>query len=162
MLVIWKERANPFCARAGACSGVTFSPAKRIVPESGRRSPESWLMKVVLPAPFGPITACVSPSCMSKLILSHARRAPKLFDSPRTSSSMSFIPGSRQHAREPVAEEEHREDEERPQNDLPVLGPAREKCLGDEERKRSKQRARAGRDAAEDHHEHDLAGARPV
>src|SRR3990167_5877897 len=126
MLVIWKERANPFFARAGARSGVTSWPAKRIEPWSGRRSPESWLMKVVLPAPLGPITACVSPSRTSKSMPSQARRAPKLFESPRTSNSMSFITRSRNDAGEPGAEEDHRQDEQRTEDDLPVLGPSGE------------------------------------
>src|SRR5205809_850695 len=54
MLVIWNERASPSRERAGASSDVTSRPAKRVVPASGRRSPASWPISVVLPAPFGP------------------------------------------------------------------------------------------------------------
>src|SRR5687767_15555578 len=97
------------------------APAKRTVPASGRRLPASWLMKVVLPAPFGPMTACVSPSRTSKSMPSHARRAPKVFVSPRT-SSIGFV----EQACQAPLEKDHRQDEKRPEDHLPVLGPARQ------------------------------------
>jgi hypothetical protein len=62
--------------RARAASVMSSAP-KRTWPLSGRSSPESCLMKVVLPAPFGPITACVSPSRTSKSTPSVAISAPK-------------------------------------------------------------------------------------
>ena len=37
------------------------APAKTMRPASGASMPEIWLISVVLPAPFGPITACSSP-----------------------------------------------------------------------------------------------------
>src|SRR5690349_22121016 len=119
MLVIWNERARPLRARFGADSSVMSSPAKMIRPASGSRLPASWLMKVVLPAPFGPITAWVSPSRTSKSMPSVARSAPKFFTSPRTSSI-----GLVQDAGQAAAEEDHREHEQRPEPYLPVLGPA--------------------------------------
>src|SRR5439155_13871898 len=73
MLVIWKERANPRRARAGAESAVMSSPAKRTRPRSGSRLPASWLIRVVLPAPFGPMIAWVSPSRISRATSSLAR-----------------------------------------------------------------------------------------
>src|SRR2546421_5139105 len=115
MLVIWNERARPLRARLGAGRRVMSSPAKRIVPASGRRLPASWLMKVVLPAPFGPITACVSPSATSKWMASLARSAPKFLVRPRA-SSIGFV----EHAGEAAAEENDREDEERAEDHLPV------------------------------------------
>src|SRR3954470_10562002 len=103
-------------------------PAKRTVPESGRRLPASWLMKVVLPAPFGPITACVSPSATSKSMPSLARSAPNCFVSARTSSI-----GFEEHSGEAALEEDPREHEQRAEHDLPVLRPAFQRLLDDKQ-----------------------------
>src|SRR6188508_998431 len=105
-------------ARLGAGRVVMSAPAKRTVPASGRRLPASWLMKVVLPAPFGPITACVSPSRTSKSMPSVARSAPNCLTRPLT-SSIGFVEDSGETA----AEEDHREHEQRAHQHRPVLGP---------------------------------------
>src|SRR6266478_8132051 len=128
MLVIWKERAKPRRARAGAGSDVMSSPAKRTRPRSGRRSPASWLISVVLPAPFGPMMAWVSPSRISRLISSHASSAPKLLVRPLTSSRVLFILAEEQ-SREAAPQEKHRHHQERPENQLPVLRPTRKRIL---------------------------------
>src|SRR6185436_16848004 len=132
------------------------SPAKRTLPASGRRLPASWLMKVVLPAPFGPMTAWVSPSATSKSMPSVARSAPKFLTSPRT-SSIRFVENPCQAA----TEEDDREDEQRAEDHLPVLGPALEDFLDEEEREGAEHRSRGARHAAEDHHEHDVARLLP-
>src|SRR5438046_3904310 len=124
MLVIWNERARPRRARRGAASVVTSSPAKRIEPASGRMLPASWLMSVVLPAPFGPMMACVSPSSIFSDTPSVARSAPKLFTSAVT-SSIGFI----ENAGETAAEEDHRKDQQRSEDHLPMLRPSREQLL---------------------------------
>src|SRR5262247_1704495 len=124
-------------------------PAKRTVPESGRRFPASWLMKVVLPAPFGPITACVSPSATSKSMPSLARNAPNCFVSPRTSSI-----GLVEHASQSALEEDDREHEQRAEHDLPVFGPAFQHLLDEHQREGAEHRSGGARHAAEDHHEH--------
>src|SRR5574341_2311964 len=135
MLVIWNERASPLRERAGAVRAVMSSPAKRMRPASGRRLPASWLISVVFPAPFGPMTACVSPSRTSRSTPSVARSAPNAFDKPRISSSASVIvPGSGQQPGEAAPEKQHRGEEEQPEEELPVLGPAREQVLEDEQR----------------------------
>src|SRR5947207_6556446 len=118
MLVIWKERARPLRARRCAGRWVTSSPANTMRPLSGRRLPASWPMKVVLPAPFGPMMPCVSPSRTSKSMPSVARSAPKLFVSCRT-SSIGFVEDPRQ----PAAEEDDAEDQGRAHQHLPVLDP---------------------------------------
>src|SRR5712692_5018284 len=161
MLVIWKERANPRRARAGAESDVMSSPAKRTRPRSGRRLPANWLISVVLPAPFGPMMAWVSPSRISRLTSSHASSAPKLFVSPLTSSRILFILAEEQ-SREAAPQEEHRQHQERPQHELPVHGPARERVLHQKQRKGAEHWSGDARHAAEDHHEHKLTRARPV
>src|ERR671919_568805 len=109
-------------------------------------------MNVVLPAPLGPMTACVSPSLTSKSMPSVARSAPKVLVRPRT-SSIALL----EQAREPTLEEQHRQHEQRPEDHLPVLGPVREQVLEHEQDERAEHRAGARAHAAEDHHEHDLA-----
>src|ERR1700682_2429543 len=124
MLVIWKERASPRLARLWAGRAVMSSPAKRIRPASGRRLPASWAISVVWPAPFGPMTACVSPSRTSRSMPSLARSAPKLLDRPVTSSI-----GLVENSGEAALQEDHREHEQRTEDDLPVLGPALQHLL---------------------------------
>ena len=60
--VIWYERPRPVSARRYTGSRVMSRPSKTMLPASGASSPESWLMSVVLPAPLGPMTACISPA----------------------------------------------------------------------------------------------------
>src|SRR5260370_18743062 len=164
MLVIWNERARPLRARRGAGSRVMSSPPKTMRPPSGRRLPASWPMKVVLPAPFGPMMACVSPLRTSRSMPSVARSAPKLFVSARTSSI-----GLVEDAGEAAAEEDDAKDQCRAHQHLPVLDPVLrlqpeqrlDDFLAEEERKRADHRPRGGRHAAEDHHEHQVAGLLP-
>src|SRR5439155_25445798 len=113
------ERARPLRARPGAGRRVMSSPAKRMVPASGRRVPASWLMKVVFPGPLGPMSACVSPSATWKSMPSLARSAPKLLQRPLTSSI-----GLEEDASEAAAEEDHRKHQHRAEDQLPLHGPA--------------------------------------
>src|SRR5688572_8322936 len=119
MLVIWNERARPLRARLAAGSRVMSSPANEMRPASGRRLPASWPMKVVLPAPLGPITACVSPSATSKSMPSLARRAPKFLDSFSTVSRL-FI-AAEENARQAALEEDHRQHQQRSEDHVVVL-----------------------------------------
>src|SRR5947207_7822237 len=135
MLVIWTERARPLRARRGAGRCVMSSPANRMRPASGRRLPASWPMKVVLPASFGPMMACVSPSRTSRSMPSVARKAPKLLVSPLTSSIEASRIGLVEDARQAAAEEDHRQDEQWAEDHLPVLGPAGEQVFHQQQRK---------------------------
>ena len=65
--------------------------SNKIVPASGRSSPEICAIAVVLPAPFGQIIACISPVVISKDNESVALRAPKALSSLLTSINGSFI-----------------------------------------------------------------------
>src|SRR6185295_14088706 len=49
-------------------------------------TPEIWPMRVVLPAPFGPISACTSPRTTSSVTSSVATTPPKRLETPRSSS----------------------------------------------------------------------------
>src|SRR3954453_15168473 len=112
------------------------SPPKRMLPASGMRLPASCAMKVVLPAPFGPITACVSPSSTSSVTPSVALSAPKLFCRFSTWSSMSGI-GLVEDAGQAALEEDDAQDEERAEYHLPVLRPALQDLFQNEKRERA-------------------------
>jgi hypothetical protein len=54
---IWKVRPMPRRQMRSGVSPSMRSPAKVMAPPSGACTPAIMLNKVVLPAPFGPITA---------------------------------------------------------------------------------------------------------
>src|ERR1041385_5308988 len=54
-----------------------FFSSKNISPASARSAPEIWPTRVVLPAPFGPISACTSPARTSSVTASVATTPPK-------------------------------------------------------------------------------------
>src|SRR5262245_21532242 len=122
MLVIWNERASPSAERAGTDRSVTSAPAKRIRPASGRSSPASWATSVVLPAPLGPITAWISPGRTARATPSVATTPPNRLVSPCVSRSGSAIPqDGGEEAEEPAPGKEHDADQDRSQEDRPVL-----------------------------------------
>src|SRR5262249_40588620 len=59
-------------------------------PSSGAKTPAIRLNSVVLPAPFGPMTAKMSPDRTAKLTSCTARSPLNLFDTPLTSSNASM------------------------------------------------------------------------
>ena len=59
----WNVRERPRFTRACGGMCVMRSPASITSPASGRSTPVSRLMSVVLPAPFGPISAWRAPAC---------------------------------------------------------------------------------------------------
>ena len=73
----WKVRASPSLARATMSRRSMSRPAKRMEPLSCRTSPATCLMTVDLPAPFGPISAWISPGRKSSVTSSLATTAPK-------------------------------------------------------------------------------------
>src|SRR5690348_6482414 len=78
------------------------SPSKRIRPLSVASMPEIWPMSVVLPAPFGPMSACTSPCSTLIVTSSVATTPPKLFE---TLASSSTVAG--QHSDEALRRGEH-------------------------------------------------------
>ncbi|MNL67399.1 hypothetical protein D3C87_1919800 [compost metagenome] len=54
---IWNERITPRRAICDGWARVMSSPLKRMLPDVGSRNFVSRLKQVVLPAPFGPISA---------------------------------------------------------------------------------------------------------
>src|SRR3954465_2561266 len=109
-------------------------------PASGAIRPEIWLIKVVLPAPFGPITACSSPAITSSVTSSVTRRPPKFLDrfSMRSiGSATDHSPQLPSDADHPATREHRDEHQQRPEDHLPVLGDAGEPFLGEQERGRA-------------------------
>ena len=127
-------------ARARAPRGgnaVTSLPANRMRPSSGGMMPDIWLISVVLPAPFGPMMACISPGMTSSVTSSVTTRLPKFLRRPsrRSSGIRSSSSANRRHSRraEPdqsAAREQNDQDQNRPEDHLPVLGDARQPFLG--------------------------------
>src|SRR6516165_3854320 len=62
-------------------------PSKPIVPASGGKTPAIRLNRVVLPAPFGPMTANIDPCATLKVTLSTASKPRKRLLTPAISSS---------------------------------------------------------------------------
>jgi len=59
---IWKLRTMPRRVRWCAGSVVMARPSKRIRPPSVDRAPDTQLIRVVLPEPFGPMRPSRSPA----------------------------------------------------------------------------------------------------
>src|SRR5690606_2415737 len=120
---IWKVRPRPRRARAATPRPSTSRPRKRIDPASGRKLPQIWWISVVLPAPFGPISAWISPGLRSRLTSSVAFSPPKLFDSllmSRIGSAMARLPGH--EADNAAAREQHDAEQDEAEEELPALG----------------------------------------
>src|SRR5215207_5533352 len=94
-----------------------FRSSKRISPSSGERLPEIWPMRVVLPAPLGPINACTSPSVTSRLTASVATTPPKRL--LMASSRSICLP--RKQAGNPLRGEQHDGEQHRADAEVGVL-----------------------------------------
>ena len=67
----------PLCEMRLGGRPVMLWPLKRMRPEVGRMTPVRQLKNVLLPAPFGPMMARISPRPTSKSTLLSAVRPPK-------------------------------------------------------------------------------------
>src|SRR6185436_17950892 len=106
-VVTWKVRPRPRRTRTDCGARVTSSPPSRIWPLLGASAPISMLTKVVLPAPFGPISACRSPGASRKSMFCATTRAPKDLQSFFVSSEYMV-----EDAQDPAAREQHDEDQQ--------------------------------------------------
>src|SRR5713101_4686765 len=101
-----------------------------MLPEDGLRSPDSMSSKVDLPAPFGPITAWISPLAASSETSRTATSPPKRLVSPaaRSRTSRSSIGGRFRRAAvqgvlqsgNPVRQSQHDGDHEEAHRQLPM------------------------------------------
>ena len=84
---IWNVRPTPWRQMASGLRPTSSTPVSVTEPASGASWPPTMLKHVVLPAPFGPISASISPAPSEKLTPSTARTPPNAFDSRCTASS---------------------------------------------------------------------------
>src|SRR2546429_6668781 len=140
-------------------------PSKRIAPASLPRLPEICPIKVVLPAPFGPMRACTSPRFTSSVTSSVATMPPKRFETFFSSSML--LP--REQAGDALGGEQH----DRQQHDAdpktcvllivreyrgePVDAVVGDQVLEPEQRGRADHSAPEPSRAAHDHHHHERA-----
>src|SRR6266545_4720267 len=82
----WYVRARPSRARSRDGRVVTSSPNNSTCPAEGARSPAITLKSVVLPAPFGPRIARLSPGSTSSVTSRTAWRPPNRRPTPRRRS----------------------------------------------------------------------------
>ena len=122
---------------------------------------------VVLPAPFGPMTAWISPGMTVSVTSPSASSPPNRLVSPAVASSAQPsrsrpIPRRTEQAEQPRFRTQHDEDQQRSEQRRPMLGPARQHAFEQQIRRGAEYRPDQRADPAEDHHHHDLAGARPM
>src|SRR5215472_3077035 len=87
ILVRWNERPSPIPQILYGATPVTSRPPTNTLPAVGRRWPVIRLKSVDFPAPFGPITAAISPSATARSTSETARKPPNDLERPRTSST---------------------------------------------------------------------------
>ncbi len=80
--LIWNVRARPRRARSSCDTVVMSSPFSMMRPDDGESAPVIRLTSVVLPAPFGPISARRAPRSSVRLTSCVTCSAPKLRLSP--------------------------------------------------------------------------------
>src|SRR6056300_1785712 len=81
-LVNWKVRTIPRLATRWAATPSRSRPLNERVPVSGLSKFVSRLKKVVFPAPFGPMSAVITPRCTSRWSTSTAVSPPKVRRTP--------------------------------------------------------------------------------
>src|SRR5437879_3789194 len=101
-------------------------------PEFGSNCPVSWLISVVLPAPFGPMIACNSPVATSSETLSVARIPPNRRTSFSTRSKGSATAQPPEQSDDAAAPEQHDQQQQRPHDQRPVLRHLRQKLFQQE------------------------------
>ena len=87
-VLIWKVRVRPWRTRAAAGACVMSLPSSRMRPESGLSCPVIRLISVVLPAPFGPISAWRAPRGSASETSRATCSEPKLFCSASVRSTI--------------------------------------------------------------------------
>src|SRR2546425_671150 len=127
------------------------SPRYATAPSSARSRPARMLKNVDLPAPFGPMSARISPRARSKLTPSTARTPPNALRTSTTRSSGSGTTVS-DHAKNSAREGQHEQDQDGAEHELPVLRVPRRRRVEELVDRRPHWRARRRLHAAEQHH----------
>src|SRR3954454_22739821 len=137
-------------------------PPSETLPECGSRCPVSWLISVVLPAPFGPMMACSSPLATSSETLSVATMPPKRRTSFSTRSSGSATVEPPEQAHDAATAEQHDQQKQRAHDQRPVFGELRQELFQQQIHHRADDRTEQRAHAPEDHYHHEVAGTGPV
>src|ERR1039457_1934868 len=96
-------------------------PASKMEPACGSNCPVSWLISVVLPAPFGPMMACNSPAATSSETWSVATMPPNRRTSFSMRSKGSATTQPPQQAIYAAAPEQHDQQHQRAHDHRPVF-----------------------------------------
>src|SRR6266566_6578683 len=112
-----------------------------MVPECGSSCPINWLISVVLPAPFGPMTACNSPRATSSETLSVATMPPNRRTRFSTRSRGSATTQPPQQPKNAAVPEQHDQQQERPHDERPILRHLRQKFFQQQINDRADHRA---------------------
>src|SRR3972149_5139295 len=165
MVVRGRERPRPRRQTRWGGRPVISRPARNTAPASGRRWPVTRLKSVVLPAPFGPMIAAISPRARARLTPATARKPSNALWPPRPSSTPepqeAPAPGV-ERADEPAGEREQQHDQDRAEHERPGLGVGRDLLVQHEQHERADGGPVEVAHAAEDRHDEDLGGLRPV
>src|SRR3954468_8253154 len=142
--------------RRSALSAVISRSPRKISPLVGFNSPDSRLTSVVLPAPFGPITAWISPMASSSDTSFTATRPPKRLVNPAVRSAISDMTMRRQNAIDErlhaARKRQYDCDDDQSLGELPVLGDTFEPLLQAHHDDGADQRRRDTALTAEHHH----------
>ena len=169
-----RSRRSGTCGRRPGARSPPASgrPARRrracTEPASGASWPPTMLKQVVLPAPFGPISASISPAARSKLTSSTARMPPNAFDSRAPRAALARRRrgrGARAHdgtasrrksrfspPATPSGNDQHQRQHDDAEQRAPVVGLARDRVLQPGEERAADPRPRDRLHAAEQHH----------
>src|SRR5215469_7839477 len=126
MLVRWNERPSPMPQILYGATPVTSRPSTNTRPAVGRRCPVIRLNSVDFPAPFGPMTAAISPSATAKWTSVTARKPANDLERPRTSSIGASSPfaakprhGGRDTSGDAAREGEQQHEKDGPEHERP-------------------------------------------
>ena len=88
---IWNDRTSPSRATSAGLRLVMSRPLNVIRPPVGAMNFDSMLKQVVLPAPFGPISAWIVPRLTRSETSLTARKSPKLLLRPSVTRTSSML-----------------------------------------------------------------------
>src|SRR3990167_6379806 len=165
MLIRWKDRPTRSGQTWWGGRPVMSRPSRSTAPASGRRWPVTRLKSVVLPAPFGPMIAAISPRARARLTPATAWKPSNALWTSRTSSTPEPQEAPApvvERTDEPAGEREQQHDQDRAEHERPVLGVGRDLLVQHEQHERTDGGTVEVAHAAEDRHDQDLGGLRPV
>src|SRR5262249_38240759 len=126
---------------------------------------EIWLIRVVFPAPFGPITACSSPGSISSVTPSVTTSPPKFFCTSLISSTASVTaPPSSDgagKAEKSPGQKHNNEPKQRTEDSLPLFGDAAPYFFDEKIARSADDRAIQAANPAEQNHDDQFARTLP-